>query len=101
MKKAWLFLLLLLFCPPLQSEETPWNTLEATAKQHLINLIDIDTSKPEPDELSAARYIYKELNKHGIDWDIFIPSPGRANLLARIKGTEPAPEGPIRPSKRQ
>ena len=34
-----------------------WGTLNADAKKHLINLINIDTSLPEPDEISAARYI--------------------------------------------
>lgn len=66
-----------------------WGTLNADAKKHLINLINIDTSLPEPDEISAARYIYKQFNKNRIDWDIFIPRKGRANLLARIKGTNP------------
>ncbi len=74
---------------PVRAEQNGWNTLNAEAERHLINLLNIDTSIPEPDELSAARYIYKELNKHGIDWDIFIPSQGRANLMARIKGSDP------------
>ena len=88
MKK--ILLLLLCLCPALlQAEEPGWDALNAEAKRHLINLINIDTSQPEPDELSAARYLYKELNKHHIDWDIFIPRPGRANLLARLKGTDP------------
>lgn len=67
-----------------------WQALHADAKDHLINLINIDTSAPDPDELKAARYIYKQFNKNGIDWDIFIPAKGRANLMARIKGTDPA-----------
>lgn len=85
------FALLLAFCCipfSAQAEKGGWDALNAEAKRHLINLINIDTSLPEPDELSAARYIYKEFNKHGIDWDIFIPSQGRANLMARIKGTD-------------
>lgn len=68
--------------------EADFDALNRQAKKHLINLINIDTSQPEPDEMAAARYIYKEFNKHGIDWDIFIPRKGRANLMARIKGSE-------------
>lgn len=91
MKKTLVFLLSCFFtCTTLHADETPWDELNKSAKKHLINLINIDTSIPEPDELSAARYLYKELNKHQIDWDIFIPKKGRANLLARIKGTDPA-----------
>ena len=66
-----------------------WTPLEQDAKRHLINLINIDTSQPDPQELKAARYIYKELNKHHIDWDIFRPDKHHANLLARIKGSDP------------
>lgn len=89
--KRFLGLLLAALCfAPLsaRAEKGGWDALNAEAKRHLVNLINIDTSLPEPDELSAARYIYKEFNKHGIDWDIFIPSRGRANLMARIKGAD-------------
>ena len=73
-----------------QETSSSWDTLNREAKRHLINLINIDTSQPEPQELQAARYIYKELNKHHIDWDIFRPDKNHANLLARIKGTDPS-----------
>ncbi len=72
-----------------QEHMPAWDLLRSTAKQHFTQLLQIDTSLPHPDELSAARYLYKQFNKHHIDWDIFIPAPGRANLLARIKGTDP------------
>ena len=70
-------------------ENVSWNLLNQAAKNHLINLVNIDTSVANPDEISAARYLYKQFNEHHIDWDIFIPHKGRANLLARIKGTNP------------
>ena len=70
-------------------ENATWDELNASAKKHLKNLIQIDTSVNNPDEISAARYIYKEFNKHHVDWDIFVPYQGRANLMARIKGTDP------------
>ena len=89
MKKTALALLICFCFLSARAEQDPWAALNAEAKRHLINLINIDTSLPEPDELSAARYLYKEFNKHQIDWDIFIPSKGRANLMARIKGSDP------------
>ncbi len=61
----------------------------ARAKNYLIHLINIDTSQPEPNETAAVRYIYKELNKHHIDWDYLSPRKGSANLLARLPGTDP------------
>ena len=66
-----------------------WSVLEQNAKKHLINLINIDTAHPNPNELAAARHIYKQFNKNHIDWDIFIPRKNNANLLARLKGTDP------------
>lgn len=71
------------------AEEDSWQKLQKTAKKHLVQLIGIDTSSPNPEEIKAARYIYKDLNKHKIDWDIYIPAPNRANLVARLKGTDP------------
>ena len=89
--KKWLALLI---CGSMTSglfatEPDSWTALNQQAKKHLIHLININTAQPAPQELKAARYIYKEFNKHKIDWDILIPVKGRANLLARLKGTDP------------
>ena len=65
--------------------QNSWEPLHQNAKKHFIKLLKIDTSVANPDEISAARYIYKQFNKQHIDWDIFSPVKGRANLLARIK----------------
>ena len=74
MKRLLLCLLIIFYSLAGHAQQMPdWTPLNAEAKRHLINLLNIDTSLPEPDELAAARYIYKEFNKHGIDWDIFIP----------------------------
>ena len=70
--------------------QNSWEPLHQNAKKHFIKLLKIDTSVANPDEISAARYIYKQFNKQHIDWDIFSPVKGRANLLARIKGTDPS-----------
>jgi len=85
------FLAGLLFCTlPACAQQDEWSLLEQNAKKHLIRLINIDTSQPDANELKAVRYIYKEFNKNKIDWDIFIPSRQHANIVARIKGTNPA-----------
>ncbi len=88
--KKLIFLFLCTYCMSgvLCAQEGVWAPLQEQAKKHLIHLIQIDTSLPQPQELKAARYIYKEFNKHKIDWDIFIPAKGRANVLARLKGTD-------------
>ncbi|MBR3604202.1 MAG: M20/M25/M40 family metallo-hydrolase [Elusimicrobiaceae bacterium] len=90
MKKFFLFIFFTLICVfPLQGQDLDIEHLYQEAKNHLIHLLEIDTSKPEPNETAAVRYLYKELNKHGIDWDFLSPRKGAANLLARIKGSDP------------
>ena len=89
MKKLFFLFLLCLIYPVLHAQDTAPDPLYAQAKKHLIALLNIDTSKPEPNETAAVRYIYKELNKHHIDWDFLSPRKGSANLLARLKGTDP------------
>ena len=90
MKNKRAFLLLLCGCAlTVSAQDAAWNELNQSAKNHLVNLVSIDTSIANPDEISSVRYLYKQLNKHHIDWDIFIPQKGRANLMARIKGTDP------------
>lgn len=85
MKKISVFLTLLL-CAPLYAAEPDYTALNEKVKEHLINLINIDTSQPEGRELHAARYIYKALNSHNQDWDLYQAVPGRANLISVIKG---------------
>ncbi len=89
MKKTFLLSVFLLLTAPFALGEDAEHTLYQQAKKHLIALLNIDTSLPEPNETAAVRYIYKELNKHSIDWDFLSPSKGRANILARIKGSDP------------
>ena len=91
MKKLLPILWLLAFSAAAYAQNDPsWDELNEMAKRHLINLINIDTSQPEPQELKAARYIYKEFNKHHIDWDILRPDKNHANLLARLPGSDPS-----------
>jgi len=90
MKKFYLFLFLSIFFQPfIHGQEVDVDRLYQDAKKHLTRLLEIDTAKPEPNETAAVRYLYKELNKHGIDWDFLSPRKGAANLLARIKGSDP------------
>ncbi len=89
MSRILSLLLLFMTAASLLAAQTPdMEEIYDRAKKHLIHLIDIDTSAPEPNETAAVRYIYKELNKHHIDWDFLSPRKGSANLLARIEGTD-------------
>lgn len=81
------FLALLICLSPLFANAAQLNhgTLNDAAKDHLINLINIDTAQPEPKETIAVRYIYKILNANKIDWDIYRTEKARGNLIAILK----------------
>lgn len=68
--------------PPTGSPETR----SAEAMKFLSALVKIDTSNPPGDEIKAADYIKSILDKEGIASEIFESAPGRANLVARLKG---------------
>ena len=95
MKKLLILLFLLLpFVLRAQEREIDYAPLNAAVKEHLINLIKINTAQPEPDETKAARYIYKVLNKHRIDWDIHRLEKPRGNLIAVLKADKDARRSP-------
>src|SRR6185437_16745854 len=53
----------------------------------LSSLVKIDTSNPPGSETKAAMLIKQILDKEGIPSELFEAKPGRANLVARLKGT--------------
>ena len=52
----------------------------------LVNLIKVNTSNPPGNETQAAQYIKGLLAAQGIQSEIFESTPGRGNLVARLKG---------------
>ncbi|MFT8636913.1 MAG: M20/M25/M40 family metallo-hydrolase [Pseudoclavibacter sp.] len=59
--------------------------------QHLIRIDTAnDGSDIQPGERPAAEYVAEQLAEAGVHADIFEHRPGRANLVARIEGTDPA-----------
>jgi acetylornithine deacetylase/succinyl-diaminopimelate desuccinylase-like protein len=55
--------------------------------QTLSALVKIDTSNPPGNETKAAAFIRQILDKEGIPSELFEGQPGRANLVARLKGS--------------
>jgi acetylornithine deacetylase/succinyl-diaminopimelate desuccinylase-like protein len=53
----------------------------------LTGLVKIDTSNPPGNEIEAARYVKGILDREGIPSTIVESAPGRASLIARIKGS--------------
>jgi len=64
----------------------PTEAWRVEARTFLTALVKIDTSNPPGDEIKAANYIKSILDKEGIPSEIFESAPGRANLVARLKG---------------
>ncbi|MDR0953043.1 MAG: M20/M25/M40 family metallo-hydrolase [Elusimicrobiota bacterium] len=83
MKKLLFLICFLPLC--LNGANIDYVALNTTAKNHLINLIDIDTARPNPQETQAARYIYGILNDYKIDWDIYRLEKERGNLISTLK----------------
>ena len=66
--------------------EIDWNSVKQEAVTHLQNLIRINTTNPPGNEIAAVRYLSEVLKKEAITHQIFEPAPGRASLVARLKG---------------
>jgi len=69
---------------------TDWDVLAAEAAELLAQYVRIDTTNPPGRELAAASFLARELDARGIAHQVFEPTPGRANLVARLPATVPA-----------
>ncbi|MGH7812677.1 MAG: M20/M25/M40 family metallo-hydrolase [Candidatus Binataceae bacterium] len=69
---------------------TPWQRIEEQALEALRDLIRLDTSNPPGNERIATDYIAAALGRDGIESTIRESAPTRANLAARIAGSDPA-----------
>lgn len=54
------------------------------ALRNLQEYLRIDTSNPPGREEEAAKFLQHLLSKEGISCEVYIPEPGRANLLAKL-----------------
>lgn len=63
-----------------------WSAIEDEALRHFKALLRIDTTNPPGNERPAAEYIAKVLAEDGIDSEILESKPGRASVIARLKG---------------
>jgi acetylornithine deacetylase/succinyl-diaminopimelate desuccinylase-like protein len=61
------------------------------AVEHLRALLRLDTTNPPGNERPAIDHIAAALRREGIEPRILEPAPGRANLVARLRGDGSAP----------
>lgn len=60
--------------------------------RHVRQLVRLDTSNPPGNESLVTDYVAHELDQIGIEYETFEAAPGRANLVARLRGAgEQAP----------
>ena len=76
--------LLMLAAAPAQTID--WNSVETEAVETLQGYVRIDTSNPPGDVTKAAGYLDDILRREGIDVTRYQSAPGRAFVLARLKG---------------
>ena len=63
-----------------------WPHYQDMAVDLMQQYLRINTSNPPGNEIEAARFLKKIFDQHGIENEIFEYKPGRANIIARLKG---------------
>ena len=70
----------------LRAQEPDWDAVKPQTVTHLQRLIKINTVNPPGNEIAVARYLEGVLKGSKIQTHLFEPAPGRAALIARLKG---------------
>jgi acetylornithine deacetylase/succinyl-diaminopimelate desuccinylase-like protein len=63
-----------------------WPQYQDMAVDLMQQYLRINTSNPPGNEIESARFFKKIFDNHGIQSEIFEYKPGRANIIARLKG---------------
>ena len=71
---------------PLSAQEPDWTAAHQETLRHLQSMIRLNTVNPPGNELPVAKYLQAQLDSAHIETHLFEPAPGRAALVARIKG---------------
>ncbi len=66
--------------------EPNWKAAVAEYRTLLADLIAIDSTSPPGNEIKVAERLRALLEKEKIPCEVFEPEPGRANLVARLRG---------------
>ena len=87
MRPVPLVLAVSLVALPAPAVDPPPPAYEDMAVDLLRQYLQVDTTNPPGNELKAARFLKEILDREGIPAEIDEFAPGRANLLATLKGT--------------
>jgi len=66
--------------------EINWPVYQDMAVDLMRQYLRIDTSNPPGNEIAAAKFFKAIFDKEGIQSEVFEYQPGRANIIARIRG---------------
>jgi acetylornithine deacetylase/succinyl-diaminopimelate desuccinylase-like protein len=69
-----------------QAEQIDWPRYQDMAVDLMQQYLRIDTSNPPGNELKAANFFKRLFDQYGIENEILEYKPGRANIIARLKG---------------
>lgn len=69
---------------------TAWESFVDETFDKLRALIRLDTTNPPGNERIAADFIARALVRDGLEATIIEPAPTRANLISRLRGSDPA-----------
>src|SRR5919205_543238 len=69
-----------------QNGRIDWPRYQDMAVDLMQQYLRINTSNPPGNEIEAAKFLKKIFDQHGIENEIFEYKPGRANIIARLKG---------------
>lgn len=90
MQKIIGVILVLILLPSIaRSQDTSridWPRYQDMAVDLMQQYLRVNTSNPPGNEIEAARFLKRIFDQHGIENEIFEYKPGRANIIARIKG---------------
>src|SRR4030095_4442608 len=64
-----------------------WSKYQDMAVKLMQQYLQINTSNPPGNEIAAAKFFKTIFDQHGIPNEIFEYKPGRANIIARLKGS--------------
>lgn len=88
MRIRLLMVFLVLVVPAqLSAQEIPWPQYQEETVRRLSEYLQVNTANPPGNELQAARFFAKWFAEEGIQSEIFMVAPGRANLVARLQGS--------------
>lgn len=76
-----------LVAQPRPVPQPDWARLQQETLDHFQAVLRLDTSNPPGNETRVVEYLSTVLTREGIPFETFALEPGRANLVARVKGS--------------